>query len=64
MLCETISITGNPLEDDSPEVLVRNCATAGVIDTVRNIKATGQSQYQDYRISSNTLRPRIERALK
>ena len=51
MLYETMSIMGNPFEDDIPELLVldsHSCATADVIDTVRNIKAIGQSQYQDY----------------
>ena len=50
-LFTTMSSMGNPFMDDCPELLAldsRNCATEAVVDTVRRIKDTGQSQYQKF----------------
>lgn len=50
-LYTTITSMGNPFIDDCPELLVlstRNCASENVVTTVRNIEATGVSQYQKY----------------
>jgi len=50
-LYETILSMGNPLEDDSPELLVldsHSCTTEGVVDTVWSITTLGLRQYQNY----------------
>ena len=50
-LCETISMMGNPFLEDCPELLIlntRDCATEDVVNTVRNIKELGLSQYKEY----------------
>ncbi len=50
-LCATISSMGNPFLDDCPELLVlntRNCASDEVIETIKNIKDLGLSQYKEY----------------
>ncbi len=42
---------GNPFLDDCPELLVlntRNCVSDEVIETVKNIKDLGLSQYKEY----------------
>ena len=42
---------GNPFKDNCLELLAldsRNCAKESVVETVRNIKSIGETQYQNY----------------
>ena len=48
---QTMTGMGNPFKDNCLELLAldsRNCATESVVETVRNIKSIGETQYQNY----------------
>ncbi|XP_065885996.1 uncharacterized protein [Dysidea avara] len=48
---QTMTGMGNPFKDNCLELLAldsHNCATEGVVETIRNIKRIGETQYQNY----------------
>ena len=47
---QTMAGMGNPFKDNCLELLAldsHNCATESVVETVRNIKSIGETQYQN-----------------
>ena len=55
-LVEVISASGNPFEDDCPQLLIlnsRDCADESVISIVRSIECLGKMQYLKYVVRCN-----------